>query len=196
MSIAEARCSWCSEDPLMVAYHDAEWGTPLHDEQKHFEFLLLETMQAGLSWSTILKKRENFREAFSGFDPVLVAQYTQSDLERLLENPGIIRNRRKLAAAVNNAKAFLAVQEEFGSFDAYIWHFTGGKVIDHAISSLQEMPVTTELSDLLSKDMKKRGFSFVGSTTLYAHLQAIGVVNDHEIACPRGKELRAIALGE
>lgn len=185
------RCPWCGEDPLYVAYHDKEWGTPLHDEGKHFEFLLLETQQAGLSWITILRKREAYREAFAGFDAPKVARFTASRIEKLLGGPpgGIVRNRAKLEAAVKNARAFLKVQEEFGSFDAYLWGFVDGKPVVNSPRSLGDIPATTALSDRLSKDLKARGFGFVGSTTIYAHLQAVGVVNDHLASCFRYKEL-------
>ena len=183
-----SRCPWCLGSELMTAYHDDEWGVPLHDEGRHFEFLLLEFFQAGLSWSTILNKRENFRAAFDNFDVHKVASYGSAKILGLLENPGIIRNKLKVNAAVNNAKRFIEVQKEFGSFDAYIWHFTDGKPVVNTIKTMSEIPVTTELSDTVSKDLKKRGFSFVGSTTIYAHLQAIGVVNDHLVSCYRHRE--------
>jgi len=183
------RCEWCESTDLMRAYHDTEWGTPLHDEQRHFEFLVLEFMQAGLSWSTILNKRENFRKAFDNFDVNKVANYGSEKVASLLQDAGIIRNRLKIAALINNAGRFLEIQKEFGSFDAYIWHFTDGKVVNYRIESLKGMQVTSDLSDNVSKDMKKRGFKFVGSTTLYAHLQAIGVINDHITSCFRYKEL-------
>lgn len=179
------RCAWCGTDSLYVSYHDEEWGNPLHDEHKHFEFLLLETMQAGLSWITILRKRENYRKAFAQFDAEKVAQFTDKEVDILMQNEGIIRNRRKIEAAVKNARAFLAVQHEFGSFDAYIWSFTQNKAVVNKWTSLKEVPAKTELSDAISKDMKKRGFAFVGSVTIYAHLQAIGVVNDHLVSCFR-----------
>jgi DNA-3-methyladenine glycosylase I len=179
------RCAWCGTDSLYVSYHDEEWGNPLHDEHKHFEFLLLETMQAGLSWITILRKRENYRKAFAQFDAEKVAQFTDKEVDILMLNEGIIRNRRKIEAAVKNARAFLAVQQEFGSFDAYIWSFTQNKAIVNSWTSLKEVPAKTDLSDIISKDMKKRGFAFVGSVTIYAHLQAIGVVNDHLVSCFR-----------
>ncbi|MBI9104251.1 MAG: DNA-3-methyladenine glycosylase I [Spirochaetales bacterium] len=184
------RCPWCGNDPLMVTYHDTEWGTPLHDEQRHFEFLLLECMQAGLSWSTILKKRENFREAFDGFDYHKVAVYREEKILELLNNAGIIRYRLKIEAAINNANRFMAIQKEFGSFDKYIWGFTGGKPVDNGLKTSEEMPVISDLSDEISKDLKKRGFKFVGSTTIYAHLQAIGVINDHLVNCPRYEEVQ------
>lgn len=189
------RCPWCGTDPLYVAYHDEEWGRPLHDEAKHFEFLLLETQQAGLSWITILRKREAYREAFAGFDAKKVALFTPARIEKLLAGPagGIVRNRAKLEAAVKNAKAFLKVQQEIGSFDAYLWGFVDGKPIVNSPRTLAEIPATSALSDALSADLKARGFGFVGSTTIYAHLQAVGVINDHLASCFRYKELRAQA---
>jgi len=183
------RCPWCGSDPLYIEYHDKEWGTPVHDERKHFEFLLLETQQAGLSWLTILKKREAYREAFHNFEPERVARLSEADVARMLENPGIVRNRRKLAAAVVNARHFLEIQEKFGSFDAWIWDFVDGRPVNHGRECLADLPVTTELSDTISAELKRMGFAFVGSTTIYAHLQAIGMVNDHLVSCFRWKEL-------
>jgi DNA-3-methyladenine glycosylase I len=183
------RCSWCGEDPLYIAYHDSEWGTPLHDESKHFEFLVLETQQAGLSWRCILGKREAFRKAYSRFDPEKVARFTEAKIERLLADPSIIRNRRKIEATITNARAFLRVTEDFGSFDAYLWRFVDGRPVLNSWKALSEIPVTTTLSDTLSADLKARGFSFVGSTIVYAHMQAIGMVNDHLVDCFRWKEL-------
>ncbi|HOX32067.1 MAG TPA: DNA-3-methyladenine glycosylase I [Spirochaetales bacterium] len=183
------RCPWCGSDPLYVAYHDEEWGRPIHDERRHFEFLLLETQQAGLSWRCVLGKREAYRRAFAGFDPEKVARFGPARIERLLADPGLIRNRRKLEAAARNARAFLATAEEFGSFDAYIWRFVEGRPLVNAWRSPAEVPVTTESSDALSKDLKSRGFGFVGSTTMYAHMQAIGMVNDHLASCFRWAEL-------
>jgi DNA-3-methyladenine glycosylase I len=183
------RCGWCGEDPLYIAYHDTEWGEPLHDEARHFEFLLLETQQAGLSWRCILGKREAYRKAFAGFDPEKVARFSQASVEKLLGNAGIIRNRRKIEAAIKNAQAFLAVAEGKGSFDSYIWSFVDGKPVINAWPEDGRPPVTTPVSDALAKDMKKRGFSFVGSTTMYAHMQAIGMVNDHLVSCFRWREL-------
>jgi DNA-3-methyladenine glycosylase I len=179
------RCPWCGEDPLYVAYHDEEWGVPLHDEARHFEFLLLETQQAGLSWRCVLGKREAYREAFEGFDPEKVARFTPARVERLLADPSIIRNRRKIEAAVKNAKAFLAVAEEFGGFDQYIWRFAEGRPIVNAWRDSSEIPVKTPVSDALTADLKARAFAFVGSTTMYAHMQAIGMVNDHLVSCFR-----------
>jgi DNA-3-methyladenine glycosylase I len=174
---------------MYLRYHDEEWGTPLHDEQRHFEFLLLETMQAGLSWRCILGKREAFRQAFDGFDVAKVAAYTEIKIESLLRNPGIIRNRRKIEGAVKNARAFMRTAEEFGSFDAYIWSWTQGKPLVNHWRSMAQVPSLSPLSDAVAADMKKRGFSYVGSTTIYAHLQAIGVINDHLKSCYRWKEL-------
>ncbi len=187
------RCSWPAGDPLMMAYHDEEWGVPLHDDRKIFEFLVLEGMQAGLSWTTILRKRENFRAAFKGFDPKVVAKFTYKDVDRLLKDPGIIRNRLKVEAAINNAKAFLAVQKEFGSFDRYMWRFVGGKPIRNRFRTIAEIPATSPESDLFSKDLKQRGLKFVGSTIIYAHMQATGMVNDHLVGCFRHKEVKACA---
>ncbi len=183
------RCPWPGDDPLMIAYHDTEWGVPLHDDRRLFEFLVLEGMQAGLSWSTILRKRENFRKAFEGFDPACVAAYSQDDINRLLADEGIIRNRLKVEAAVNNARKFLAVQEEYGSFDSYVWQFIGGKPTRHRFRSVSDVPATTKESDLISRDLMRRGFKFVGSTIVYAHMQATGMVNDHMVSCFRYKQL-------
>jgi len=169
----------------MVAYHDTEWGVPCHDDQKLFEFLVLEGAQAGLSWSTILNKRENYRKAFDGFDQVKVARYTPKRVEKLLQDPGIVRNRLKVESAVKNAKAFLAVQDQFGSFDAYSWAFVGGKPKRNRFRSMKQVPATSKESDAFSKDLKQRGFSFVGSTIMYAHMQAVGMVNDHVTSCFR-----------
>lgn len=182
------RC-WGEVDPLMAAYHDKEWGRPLRDDRKIFEFLVLEGMQAGLSWRTVLNKRENFRRAFAGFDPVRVARYTARDVRRLLADAGIIRNRQKILAAINNARRFLEVQKEFGSFARYIWGFVGGRPVLNRLRSFSEMPAKTALSDRISQDLKARGFKFVGSTIVYSHLQATGVVNDHLVACFRYREL-------
>ncbi|MFP4385162.1 MAG: DNA-3-methyladenine glycosylase I [Spirochaetia bacterium] len=179
------RCPWSLVHPLLTEYHDTEWGVPLHDEQKHFEFLLLESMQAGLSWLIILKKREAFRQAFDGFDPEKIAEYSETKTAALLENPGIIRNRRKIAAAVSNAGCFLETAKEFGSFDRYIWSFTDNQPVVNRWDRESDIPATTPLSDLISADLKARGFKFVGSTIIYAHLQAIGVVDDHLTDCFR-----------
>jgi DNA-3-methyladenine glycosylase I len=177
------RC-WGSEE-IMTSYHDREWGVPLHDDPKLFEFLILEGMQAGLSWRTILHKRENFRNAFHRFDVVKVARYGEPQIRRLMRDSGIIRNRQKIESAINNARRFLEVQAEFGSFDAYIWRFVDGKPINNSFRSLAELPARTELSDLISRDLKGRGFRFVGSTIVYAHMQATGMVNDHIVNCFR-----------
>ena len=179
------RCAWGNNNPLMIEYHDAEWGVPLHDEQGLFEFLVLEGMQAGLSWSTILNKRENFRRAFAEFDVEKVARFGKRDINRLLKDAGIIRNRLKIEAAINNAQRFIEVQHEFGSFDTYIWGYVNGRPIKSGFKSLQEIPAKTPLSDAISKDLIKRGFKFVGSTIVYAHMQATGMVNDHTVDCFR-----------
>ncbi len=179
------RCPWCVGIDIYEEYHDKEWGTPVHDENKHFEFLLLETMQAGLSWLTILRRRENYRAAFANFDPEIVAKFNSAKIEELMQDTGIIRNRKKIEAAVNNATRFLEVQEKYGSFDRFIWGFTQNKAIKNKWNSLNEISPTTELSDRVTKELKKLGFKFVGSTTVYAHLQAIGVVNDHLVDCFR-----------
>jgi DNA-3-methyladenine glycosylase I len=187
------RCSWVNvEHELMREYHDREWGVPAHDDRRHFEFLILEAAQAGLSWSIVLNKREGYRRAFSQFDPKKVARYSEARIEKLTADPGIIRNRMKIAAAVKNAKAFLAVQEEFGSFDAYSWQFVNGRPQQNRWKSLREIPATTAESDALSRDLKRRGFSFVGSTVIYAHMQAVGMVNDHFIDCFRYREVRRL----
>ena len=182
------RCEWATTE-LSIAYHDKEWGVPLHDDRALFEFLILEGAQAGLSWETILKKRENYRVAFDDFDPAAVAEYDQRKVDELLANPGIVRNRRKIAAAVRNAQAFLAVQEEFGSFDAYVWRFVGGRPRRNAWRTLQEIPTQTPESVALSKDLSRRGFSFVGPTICYAFMQAVGMVNDHVVYCFRYDEI-------
>lgn len=181
------RCEWAGTDPLYISYHDQEWGVPLHDDQKLFEMLILEGAQAGLSWITVLRKRESYRQAFANFDPEKVATYTEQKIQELLLNPGIIRNKLKVRAAVKNAQAFLQIQKEFGSFDTYIWQFVNGKPIINAWKSLQEIPATSPESDALSKDLKKRGMSFIGSTIMYAHMQATGMVNDHLVTCFRYK---------
>jgi len=179
------RCAWAGSDPLYVAYHDLEWGVPVHDDRLLFEFLILEGMQAGLSWSIILKKRENFRRAFDGFDPHRVAAYGDEKVASLLADPGIVRNRLKVAAAIRNAQNFLEIQKEFGSFDVYIWQFTAGKPLVNTYHSLREIPARTPESDAMSKDLIRRGFKFVGSTICYAFMQAIGMVNDHVVECFR-----------
>jgi DNA-3-methyladenine glycosylase I len=186
---SKKRCAWTGEDPRMVAYHDTEWGVPCHDDQKLFEFLILEGAQAGLSWSTILNKRENYRKAFDGFDPAKVARYTPKRVEKLLQNPGIIRNRLKIESAISNAKTFLAVQDEFGSFDAYSWQFVDGKPKKNSFRTTSQIPATSPQSDAFSKDLKQRGFKFVGSTIMYAHMQAVGMVNDHLTTCFRYNEV-------
>ena len=182
------RCSWATNE-LNIPYHDQEWGVPLHDDRGLFEFLILEGAQAGLSWDTILRKRENYRAAFDNFDPAEVARYDEAKCAELLLNEGIIRNRLKVASAVANAKAFLKVQDEFGSFDKYIWGFVGGSPIDNKLKG-GDVPAKTEVSDAISKDLKKRGFNFVGSTIMYAFMQATGMVNDHLVSCFRYKEVR------
>jgi len=183
------RCWGDVEEALMREYHDREWGTPLHDDRKIFEFLVLEGMQAGLSWKLVLDKRENFRRAFRGFDPAKVARFTARDVRRLLGDAGIIRNRLKILGAINNAKRFLEVQKEFGTFNRYIWGFVGGKPVRNKLRSFAEMPAQTPLSDIVSKDLKVRGFKFVGSTVVYSHMQATGMVNDHLVTCFRYREV-------
>ena len=182
------RCSWAEMNPLMRKYHDKEWGTPIHDDQLLFEFLILESAQAGLSWNLILGKRENYRKVFDNFDYSKIAQYDEKKLEELLQEKGIVRNRRKIQAAITNAKAFLEIQKEFGSFDNYIWEFVNKKTIQNAWKTLEEIPAKTELSEKISKDLKKRGFKFVGPTIIYAFMQAVGMVNDHTTDCFRYNE--------
>lgn len=188
-----ARCPWCGSDPLYQAYHDQEWGVPVRDDRKLFEFLVLEGAQAGLSWITILRKRENYRRAFDGFDPEKVARYTPARVERLLQDPGIVRNRLKVQSAVGNARAFLAVQEEAGSFSDYIWSFVDHRPITHHYRSLREVPASTPLAERISRDLKKRGFRFVGPTIVYSHMQATGMVNDHLVDCHRHAACAALA---
>ena len=189
------RCEWAGADPLMVEYHDREWGTPVHDDRTLFEFLILEGAQAGLSWSTVLKKRERYRQVFDNFDVAKVARYTEKKTAKLLADPGIIRNRLKVASAVRNAKAFLAVQEELGSFDAFIWQFVGGVPRINRWRSLKQIPAQTDESRAMSRELERRGFNFVGSTICYAFMQAVGMVNDHTIDCFRYQELvRAFSL--
>lgn len=183
------RCPWAGENPIYVKYHDEEWGVAVHDDIRHFEFLVLEAMQAGLSWLIVLRKRENFRKAFAGFDPSKVALFGPRQVEMLMQDAGIIRNRAKILAAINNASRFMEVQQEFGSFDNYIWSFTDRKTIVNNWNSMAEVPASTPLSDQISKDLKKRGFKFVGTTVIYAHLQAIGIVDDHLLNCFRRTEL-------
>ena len=190
--MAKIRCEWGTVSQLYIDYHDNEWGVPIHDDRTLFEFLILEGAQAGLSWETVLKKRENYRKAFNNFDPVKVSRYGDKKIEALMGNKGIIRNRLKIASAVNNAKRFLEVQKEFGTFDAYIWQFVNGKPITNRFKSIQEIPATTKESDAMSKDLKKRGFTFVGPTICYAHMQATGMVNDHVVGCFRYKEIKKI----
>lgn len=184
------RCPWCLGFPEYVAYHDTEWGVPVFDDRIHFEFLVLESAQAGLSWATILKKREGYRKAFADFDYKIVAEFPESYVQELLQNPEIIRNTLKIKAAINNARCFMKVQEEFGSFSNYIWGFVEGKPIQNSLRGMGQAQATTPESDLLAKDLKKRGFKFLGSTTIYAHMQATGLVNDHLVDCFRHKELR------
>ncbi len=184
------RCAWAGDDPLSIAYHDQEWGVPVHDDRRLFEFLVLEGAQAGLSWMTILKKRENYRRAFADFDPASVARFDAAKIEELLSDPGIVRNRLKVVAAIDNARAFLKVQEEFGSFDAYLWRFVGGQPIHNRWQSLAEIPAQTAEAEALSKDLKRRGFRFVGPTICYAFMQAVGMVLDHTTDCFRYEELR------
>lgn len=189
--MSKKRCPWCEGDALYEAYHDKEWGVPNHDDQTFFEFLLLETFQAGLSWITILRKRENFRKAFDGFDYKKIADYTPEKMEALRQDKGIIRNRLKINAAVHNAQQFLYIQEEFGSFDQYIWSFVNHQPVHHKVDDYTQMPSTTPLSDKVSKALKKRGFKFVGSTVVYSFMQAMGLINDHEEQCYRNTALQA-----
>jgi len=183
------RCSWCGEDPLYMSYHDEEWGVPVRDDDKLFEFLILETFQAGLSWITVLRKRENFRKAFDNFDYKKIANYSQKKIDSLLQDAGIIRNKLKIHATISNAVAFMKVQKEFGSFSKYIWGFVDGAPIKNNCKELTDIPANTPLSDTLSKDLKKRGFKFVGTTVVYAHMQATGMVNDHVTDCFRYNEV-------
>ncbi len=193
-TVSTGRCDWGDRGgELFVQYHDTEWGVPVHDDRKQFEFLILEGAQAGLSWLTVLKKREAYRRAFAGFDPVKVARFSEKKIETLIQDPGIIRNRLKIRAAVDNARAFGEVQKEFGSFNAYIWGFVDGKPIQNRWKTMSDLPATSTRSDALSKDLKKRGFKFVGSTILYAHMQAAGMVNDHLVSCFRYRECAALA---
>lgn len=191
-----SRCTWCGTDPLYVAYHDLEWGVPVHDDRLLFEMLILEGAQAGLSWLTILKKRENYRKAFHDFDPELVARYDQQEIDRLLQDTGIVRNRLKIESTVKNARGFLQVQEEFASFADYLWRFVDGKPITNAWQSLSAIPAKTKISDQLSKDLKKRDFNFVGSTICYAYMQSIGMVNDHTTDCFRYQEINRMTTRE
>ncbi len=189
MTKEKIRCNWPSNDELMIKYHDKEWGVPLHDDNKLFEFIILDGFQAGLSWKTILHKRENFRLAFDHFDAHKIINYTEEKVQELLQNKGIIRNKLKIRASISNAQAFLEVQKEFGSFDRYIWQFTDHKVINTNYKSMNDLPATSKESDAMSKDLKKRGFKFVGSTICYAFMQAAGMVNDHSVECFRHKEV-------
>lgn len=184
----KVRCDWAGKEQIYIDYHDTEWGRPIHDDRVLFEFLILEGMQAGLSWITVLKKRKSFKKAFDNFDANVIAEYTDKDVERLMQDAGIIRNKLKIMAAITNAKAYLKVQEEFGSFDKYIWQFTDGKPIINAWQTIDKVPASTDISDAMSKDLKKRGFKFVGSTICYAFMQAIGIVNDHLTSCCVYKE--------
>jgi DNA-3-methyladenine glycosylase I len=187
--MTQARCPWCGDDPLYRHYHDHEWGVPVHDDRTLFEFILLEGAQAGLSWITVLRKRKNFRRAFADFDPERVARFEDDDIERLINDAGIIRNRLKIEAAIGNARAFLEVQERFGSFDCYIWDFVNGEPIVNRFRTMAEVPAETDLSRTISKDLKQRGFCFVGPVIVYSHMQATGMVNDHLVDCFRWKEL-------
>ena len=189
-------CDWPADDPLMIRYHDEEWGVPVHEDQKIFEFMVLDAFQAGLSWSTVLRKRENFRNAFDHFDPAVIAGYGEEKINSLLQDAGIIRNKLKIRATVSNARYFLEVQGEFGSFDKYIWQFTGGKPVVNSWSKLSQLPVKTENSDAMSRDLKKRGFKFVGSTICYAFMQAAGMVNDHLTHCHRYDEINRMTFPE
>lgn len=177
------RCEWAGNDPIYIKYHDEEWGKPNHDDKKHFEFLVLESAQAGLSWITVLRKRENYRKQYENFDPVKVSKFDEEKIEKMLEDPGIIRYRRKIEASINNAKRFLEIQKEFESFDKYIWSFVDNKPVVNNWKSIKDVPAKTELSDRVSKDLKKRGFKFIGSTIIYSYLQAMGIVKDHTIYC-------------
>jgi DNA-3-methyladenine glycosylase I len=183
------RCPWPANHTLAIEYHDTEWGVPLHDDARHFEFIVLDSFQAGLSWNTILNKRENFRKAFDNFDYTVIADYDEAKVEALMQEEGIIRNRLKILATITNARAFMQVQKEFGSFDRYIWQFTGGKTIDHGITDMKTTPVSTSESDAMSKGLKKRGFKFVGTTICYAYMQAAGMINDHLVSCFRHEEV-------
>lgn len=183
------RCTWPGDDPLYIKYHDEEWGVPIHEDRILYEFLILEGMQAGLSWITILRKRENFREAFDNFDAEVIARYDENKINELLQNKGIIRNKRKILAAINNAKAYLNVKEEFGSFDSYIWQFTDRRVIKNSWQTEAEIPASTPESETMSKDLKQRGFKFVGPIICYSHMQATGMVNDHIVSCFRYEQV-------
>jgi DNA-3-methyladenine glycosylase I len=182
------RCPWCGSDELYVKYHDEEWGAPVHDDKKHFEFLVLESAQAGLNWLTILRKRENYRKAYNDFDALKISKYDEEKVNELMENAGIVRNKRKIEASINNAKHFLEIQKEFGSFDNYIWDFVDNKPVLNHWEDISQVPATSELSDRVSQNLKARGFKFLGSTIVYAHLQATGVINDHLTSCFRYKK--------
>jgi DNA-3-methyladenine glycosylase I len=186
------RCAWCGDDPLYIAYHDEEWGVPLHDDRRLFEMLTLEGAQAGLSWITVLRKRESYRKAFDNFNVRRVAAYTEDKVAELLENPGIIRNRAKIRSTINNAQRYLDVQKEFGSFDAFLWDYVDGKPVQNSYSGRGSLPATSDISDQLSKDLKKRGFGFVGSTIMYAYMQACGMVNDHLTECDWHKKTKKL----
>jgi DNA-3-methyladenine glycosylase I len=191
--MTKQRCEWGNSSELYIDYHDTEWGLPLHDDRRLFEFLILEGAQAGLSWSTILNKRQAYLQAFDNFEPTRVANYNDTNIQELLSNPGIVRNRLKIQAAIQNARSFLTVQDQYGNFDTYIWQFVDGKPVQNSWKSMQEIPATTKESDALSKDLKKRGFTFVGSTICYAFMQAVGMVNDHTVDCFRWQEVKAFA---
>jgi DNA-3-methyladenine glycosylase I len=190
------RCGWCSDDLLYIAYHDEEWGVPSHDDRHLFEMLILEGAQAGLSWITILRKRENYRAAFDNFDAAKVARYTPAKIEKLLADPGIVRNRAKVGAAVGNARAVLEIRKEFGSLDAFVWQFVGGKPLQRRVESYKQAPAKTAESDAMSRALLERGMKFVGSTICYAYMQATGMVNDHELACHRHQAVRALSRGK
>jgi DNA-3-methyladenine glycosylase I len=192
MTRALTRCGWVSDDPLYLAYHDEEWGVPVHDDRKLFEMLILEGAQAGLSWITILRRRESYRQAFDGFDPERIARYTPKRIEKLLEDPGIIRNRLKVEGTVRNARAFLELRDEAGSLDAFLWRFVGGKPLQNRRASLGEVPAETAESKAMSKELRRRGFTFVGPTILYAFMQAVGMVNDHTLGCFRHREVKRL----
>ena len=182
------RCGWPASDPIYITYHDLEWGVPVRDDRKQFEFLVLESAQAGLSWLTILKRREGYREAYDGFDPDLVARYNESRIQLMLQDPGIIRNRKKIESSITNARSFLEIQEQYGTFCSYLWGFTDGRQVVNHFTDLSEIPATSPLSDTIARDLKQRGFKFLGSTIIYAHLQATGLVNDHLVSCYRHRE--------
>ena len=182
------RCGWPASDPIYITYHDLEWGVPVREDRKQFEFLVLESAQAGLSWLTILKRREGYREAYDGFDPDLVARYDESRIQLMLQDPGIIRNRKKIESSITNARSFLEIQEQYGTFCSYLWGFTDGRQVVNHFTDLSEIPATSPLSDTIARDLKQRGFKFLGSTIIYAHLQATGLVNDHLVSCFRHKE--------